>query len=471
MDEKDKARVAQVLKGQLSDVKRPGPVIPPARSPVRPDLTPFALAACAANIHLHRHIDETLRLAEPAWNLCVAASTLVQHPALRALSAQDASYAFRLVGVLAADKDDQRAQSCLGEVVRDGWRRVWQTANAGESISLERFRAMHPSESVQELDVELLILTWYAGLRGVPVVESPLREMLDQSVVRETHRLSLAVAQIDSTRRSCYASALRYGDAWWRASLDTAGNEALAMRVRTAWDMVKQVAHIEAVSAPDAGEVWQTAFLLAEADPKLDEETAVSMLAGLFALRQQEDVNFGAVGKPLTPSDAPIDDTELRKARLALATQSREVRRLSAELDRARERLSARESEISRLMRILSARRESEAEVQYTVHPITERVLVVGGHETLSRNLQPWLPGSVCIPTNGKEDLDPAVLSTTRLVVVLTSYISHSFSGKVISEAHKRDLPVLLLDWRSAKHILQEIDCALAAQRDSLPKQ
>jgi len=51
-------------------------------------------------------------------------------------------------------------------------------------------------------------------------------------------------------------------------------------------------------------------------------------------------------------------------------------------------------------------------------------------------------------------------------VVVLTSYISHSFSGKVIGEAHKRDLPILMLDWRNAKHILQEIDRALTVQQN-----
>jgi hypothetical protein len=56
-------------------------------------------------------------------------------------------------------------------------------------------------------------------------------------------------------------------------------------------------------------------------------------------------------------------------------------------------------------------------------------------------------------------------------VVVLTSYISHAFSGKVINEAHKRDLPVLMLEWRSAKHILQEIDRALAAQQELPVKQ
>ncbi len=96
---------------------------------------------------------------------------------------------------------------------------------------------------------------------------------------------------------------------------------------------------------------------------------------------------------------------------------------------------------------------------------------MAGGHETLSRNLQTWLPNSVCIATNGKEDLDPSVLAAAHLVVILTSYISHAFSGKVISEAHKRDLPILMLDWRSAKHILQEIDRALTARQDLSPKQ
>jgi hypothetical protein len=116
------------------------------------------------------------------------------------------------------------------------------------------------------------------------------------------------------------------------------------------------------------------------------------------------------------------------------------------------------------LLGILAAKEDAEPEIQYTVHPIADKVLVAGGHETLSRNLQPWLPNGIVIPTNGKESLDPAVLTAARLVVVLTSYISHAFSGKVVGEAHKRDIPVLPLQWRSPKHILQEIERALAAQ-------
>ena len=107
-----------------------------------------------------------------------------------------------------------------------------------------------------------------------------------------------------------------------------------------------------------------------------------------------------------------------------------------------------------------------EPEIQYTVHPIADKVLVAGGHETLSRNLQAWLPNGIFIPTNGKESLDPAVLSTVRLVIVLTSYISHAFSGKVVAEAHKRDVPILPLQWRSSKHILQEVERALAVQSE-----
>ncbi len=470
MDEKDKARLAQVLKGQLSDVKRPGPVIPSAHSAIRPHLTPFALAACAANIHLHHHIDEALRLGDPVWNAQVAGSMLVQHPALVALPAEDAAYAFRLVGVSVAAEHDQRAQACLGEIVRDGWRRAWQTVSGGESLSLERFRAMHPSEQQQEPDVELLMLTWYAGIRGVPVSESPMRETLDQSLIKELHRLTLAVAEIDPASRSRYDAALKYGHTWWRATAGDSGGEALAIRLNAAYDVLRQVTHIENVDSPDSVDVWQTSFLLAGANAELDEGTAVSVLAGLFALRRQHAMPSVVSSDPMASPGASSGEGDLRKARAELATQLREVHRLSGELDRARERLSMRDAEISRVMGILAARREPEAEVQYTVHAITERVLVVGGHETLSRNLQTWLPGSICIPTNGKEGLDPAVLSTTRLVVVLTSYISHSFSGKVIGEAHKRDVPVLMLDWRSAKHILQEIDRALAAQQNPLTK-
>jgi hypothetical protein len=471
MDEKEKARLAQALKGQLAGGQRPGSIISSLHPSIRPDLAPFALAACAANAHLHRHIDDALRLADPTWDAQAAGSMLVRHPALVTLSTEDAAYACRLVGVSVAAQHDQRARACLGEIMRDGWRRAWQTVSAGESISLERFRAMHPREQQQEPDAELVVLTWYAGVCGVPVVETPLREALDHSLVKALHRLTLAAAEIDPESRSRYDAALRYDQLWWRAIGGDGGDPELTIRLSAARDLLKQVAQVDQAVSPGPGDVWQAAFLLAGADAKLDDGTAVSMLAGLFALRQvpvrQPPTAYGP-----TPSvGAPADGEELRRARADLVVQLREAHRLAGELDRARDRLSAREAEISRLLGILSARDEPETEVQYTVRSITERVLVAGGHETLSRNLQTWLPNSVCIATNGKEDLDPTVLATARLVVVLTSYVSHSFSGKVINEAHRRDLPVLMLDWRSAKHILQEIDRALAAQQDLPAKQ
>jgi hypothetical protein len=472
MDEKEKARLAQALKGQLAGGQRPGPVIPSVHPAIRPDLAPFALAACAANAHLHRRIDDALRLADPAWDLQTVGSMLVHHPALVTLSTEDAAYACKLVGVSMAAQHDQRARACLGEIMRDGWRRAWQTVSAGESISLERFRAMHPREQQQEPDVELVVLAWYAGICGVPIAETPLREALDLSLVKALYRLTLAAAEIDPANGSRYDAALRYDQLWWRATGGDSGERELATRLSAARDVVRQVAQVDqqAISL-GPGDVWQAAFLLAGTDAMLDDGTAVSMLAGLFALKRVLVTQSPTAYGPTPSVGAPADGEELCRARAELVGQLREVHHLSGELDRARDRLSAREAEISRLMGILSARDESEPEVQYTVRSITERVLVAGGHETLSRNLQTWLPNSVCIATNGKEDLDPAVLSTTHLVVVLTSYISHSFSGKVINEAHKRDLPVLMLDWRSAKHILQEIDRALSAQQDLPVKQ
>lgn len=471
MDEKEKARLAQVLKAQLAAGQHPGPVIPSVRPAIRPDLAPFALAACATNAYLHRHIDDALRLADPAWDVQAAGNMLVRHPALVTLSMEDAAYACRLVGVSLAAQQDQRARACLGEIMHDGWRRAWQAVSAGESISLERFRTMHPREQQQEPDVELVVLVWYAGVCSIPVAETPLREALDHSLVKALYRLTLAAAEIDPTSRSRYDAALRYDQLWWRATRGDSGDRELATRLSVARDVLRQVAQDDQAIAPGPGDVWQAAFLLAAADAGLDDGTAVSMLAGLFALRQVPVTQSPTAYDPALLAGAPEDGEELRRARADLVVQLREVHHLSGELDRARERLSAREAEIARLMGILSARDEPEAEVQYTVRSITERVLVAGGHETLSRNLQTWLPNSVCIATNGKEDLDPAVLATARLVVVLTSYISHSFSGKVISEAHKRDLPILMLDWRSAKHILEEIDRALAAQRDLPAKQ
>jgi hypothetical protein len=355
--------------------------------------------------------------------------------------------------------------------MRDGWRRAWQMVSAGESIGLERFRAMHPREQQQEPDVELVVLVWYAGVCGVSVAETPLREALDQSLVKALHRLTLAAAKIGPENQSRYDAALRYDRLWWRATGSDSSDRELAVRLIAARDLLRQITQVDQAVSPGPGDVWQASFLLAGADTGLDDGTAVSMLAGLFALRQIPMTRSPAMYGPSPSGGSPEDGAELRSVRAELAVQLRESRRLTGELDRARDRLSAREAEISRLLGILSARDEAEAEVQYTVRSITERVLVAGGHETLSRNLQAWLPNSVCIATNGKEDLDPAVLATARLVVILTSYISHSFSGKVINEAHKRDLPILMLDWRSAKHILQEIDRSLAARQDLPAKQ
>src|SRR5450756_1636754 len=471
MDENEKARLAQALKTQLAGAPRPGPVIPSVRPAIRPDLVPFALAACAANAHLHRHIDEALRLADPAWDVQTAGSMLVHHPALVSLSIEDAGYACRLVGVSLAAQHDQRARACLGEMMRDGWRRAWQTVSAGESISLERFREMNPSERQQEPEAELVVLVWYAAVCGVPVAETPLREALDLSLVKALHRLTLAAAEMDPASRSRYDAALRYDQLWWRATGGDGRDRELATRLSAAHDVLRQVVQVDQTISPGPGDVWQAAFLLAGTDAMLDDGTAVSMLAGLFALREVPVTQSLTFYEPTPSVGAPADGEELRKARAGHGAQPDGVPRGTGWRGKAGERRGGHGDATATTMGILSARDEPEAEVQYTVRSITERVLVAGGHETLSRNLQTWLPNSVCIATNGKEDLDPAVLSTARLVVVLTSYISHSFSGKVINEAHKRDLPVLMLYWRSAKHILQEIDRALAAQQDLPAKQ
>ena len=155
------------------------------------------------------------------------------------LSAEDAVYACRLVGVSIAAQHDQRARACLGEIMRDGWRRAWQTVSAGDSISLERFREMHPVEQQQELDRELVVLTWYAGICGVQVVETPMREALDHSLVKALHRLTLAMAEIDPASRSRYDAALRYDHVWWRAASGDAGDQALAMRLSAARDILR----------------------------------------------------------------------------------------------------------------------------------------------------------------------------------------------------------------------------------------
>jgi len=467
VDEIDKARLAQALKGQLARAGRTEPGAAPVHPAIAPDVTPFAIAACVAAPHIRRHIDGVLREADPEWDAIAASSTLMQHPALTLLSVDEAVTACRLTGVVLSSARDPHARTCLDEIVRHGWRRVWQTVSAGENVSLERFRGLHPGEDRQTPDTELVVLVWYAGVCGVPVAETPARGALNMSLVRELHRLTVAASDLDRSDQSSQLRAvIRYVTAWRRATQGDPGERVLATCLAQARQVVEQVRQAPEEVPATQNDIWQAALLLAGANAELDDGTAVSMLAGLNALRQGSTPHAPIQTRAVSVSDAGPRDEDLCRVRSDLAAQQREVHRLAGELDTARERLSARDAEISRLLGSLAARDEPEPEIQYAVKTISERIVVAGGHETLSRNLQAWLPNSVCIATNGKEDLDRSVLAGVRLVVVLTSYISHSFSGKVVNEAHKRDVPVLLLDWRSAKHILQEIDRALSAQQD-----
>lgn len=464
MDEQEKERLARSLKRHVLEVAMPGGAMPAIHPLTHPDATPFALAACAANQHLHHHIDDALREADPAWDAAVDASTLVRHAAFVTLSPGDAAYAVRLLGVSLAVPHDPRARNCIDSIMRHGWRRVWQTVHVGEAVSLEQFRTLHPAECLQDPDNELVVLIWYAGLCSIAVAETPAREALDLSLIKAGHRLVLEAAQINPASRARYDAALRYVRAWRSAAEGT--DECLSVHLALARDVIRRTTRETADAVPDSNGLWSLALLLADADATLDDARAVGTLAALVTLHSI--AGRRSVPEPSVPAAIkPIHDAtpELEDLRSALVVKERDNRRIAGDLDKARERLTAREVEISRLLGILAARSDPEPEEQYTVHTIHERVLVAGGHETLIRNLQTWLPDSICIATNGKEDLDPAVLGTTRLVVVLTSYISHAFSSKVVTEAHKRDLPLLLLDWRSAKRILQEIDLTLQAQR------
>ncbi len=467
MSEIEKELLAQALKEQLTGTGRTGPSLVSDYSVISPDIVPFAVAACAATTHLHRPIDDALREADPAWDTLASDSALLRHAALTVLPSEDAVYAYRLTGVVRAARQDHRARACLEDIVRHGWRRVWQTVRTGGDISLERFRELHPSEPAQGIDAELVILVWYAGVCNVPVARSPAREALDVSLLHELHRLTMLAAGIDPASRSRYGAAVRYVRAWRRATGGNGDEHELAAILAGARDIVGQMSQTPDTAMPVQGDVWQTALLLAGGNAGLDDGTAVSMLTGLFALRRGSAAQHPAQAGSALKDRSGTQDEELRHMRTELAAQQREAHRLAAELNRARECLSVRDAENSRLRRSLAVRNEPEPEIQYAMKIINERILVAGGHETTLRNLQVWLPNSVCIATNGKEDLDRSVLAGVRLVVVLTSYISHSFSGMVVSEAHKRNVPICYVDWHSPKLILREIDQALTAQTEA----
>ena len=460
MDDQEKARLAQALKARLDVKQGPVPAGIGGRDSARLDLTPFAVAACASNSRVRPHIDEGLGHAERAWDEHAGSLPLMHHPALMTLPLDQAEYACKLAGIIAAAEQAPAARACLGDIVHDGWRRVWQTVHPAGSVSLERFRLAHPAEAGEDPDHELVVLAWYADLCGRPVEDTPLWNDLQQSMLRAAYRVNREAADLTPTRRNQYQAGLRYHDLWYHAV--SAGKDVAPDPQRV--ELVRDLMNHDVTFSPGAADIWHASFSLAGRQADLDDESAVTLLAMLLALcdrRAEETIVEGGV-----PHAAGVgaESREVGNPPAQLAAAQREVHRLERELRRAGTRLRAREAENSRLMSIVAAKDEVEPEIQYTVHVLEDKVLVAGGHEALARNLQPWLPNGIVIPTNGKESLDPAVLAAARLVVVLTSYISHAFSGKVVGEAHKRDIPVLPLQWRSPKHILQEIERALAAQ-------
>ena len=460
MDDQEKARLAQALKARLDADQGPVPVAASGRGKSYLDLTPFAVAACGMNSRVRPHIDEGLRHADRAWDERAGSLPLVHHPALMTLPVGQAEYACKLAGLVAVARQAEAARTCLGDILHDGWRRVWQAPRAGGSVSLERFRQTHPAERHEDPDAELVVLVWYADLCGAPVEDTPLRRELEQSILRTAYRMNLEAAGLNPTRRNQYEAALRYHDLWYGAV--STGKDGALCPERV--ELVRDLLNRDATFSPGAADVWHASFSLAGRQTDLDDASAITLLAMLLALGERHEEAAAVAGGVPREAGIAAENPESDSFRMQVAAAQREAHRLEGELRRVRARLGARDTEISRLLGILAAKEDAEPEIQYTVHPIADKVLVAGGHETLSRNLQPWLPNGIVIPTNGKESLDPAVLTAARLVVVLTSYISHAFSGKVVGEAHKRDIPVLPLQWRSPKHILQEIERALAAQ-------
>ena len=124
----------------------------------------------------------------------------MRHPALLTLPLDQAEYACQLGGIVAAARQAEGARTCLGDVLHDGWRRVWQVVRAGGSVSLERFRQTHPAEAGEDPDAELVVLAWYADLCGLPVEDTPLRKDLEQVVLRAGYRANREAAALNATR-------------------------------------------------------------------------------------------------------------------------------------------------------------------------------------------------------------------------------------------------------------------------------
>ncbi|HOV50879.1 MAG TPA: hypothetical protein PLZ61_06015, partial [Candidatus Cryosericum sp.] len=292
MDDQEKARLAKALKTRLDADHGPVPAVAVGGDSAHLDLTPFAVAACASSGRVRPHIDEALGHADRAWDAGAGSLPLVHHPALLTLPLDEAEYACKLAGVVAAARQEEAARTCLGDVLRDGWRRVWQALRAGGSISLERFRQTHPAEPGEDPDPELVVLAWYADLCGVPVEDTPLRKDLEQVVLRTGYRANREAAALNATRRNEYETALRYHDLWYRAV--QAGKEGVPLRQRV--ELVQEFMKGDAALSPGVVAIWHASFSLAERQADLEYTSAVTLLAVLLAFGDRHAETATATG-------------------------------------------------------------------------------------------------------------------------------------------------------------------------------
>jgi hypothetical protein len=74
------------------------------------------------------------------------------------------------------------------------------------------------------------------------------------------------------------------------------------------------------------------------------------------------------------------------------------------------------------------------------------------------------MPEAAFVPEDGASALDLSVVSGCRMVVVLTSHVSHALADKVADEARRQGVPVVLVGWSNAQRIVSAVQQALSSR-------
>lgn len=439
------------------------------------DLLPAVLFSFASNPATYRRVDAVYRVDARRYGLLASQSPLAGHPLFARLAGIAAATARHLLGLLIYESIDHAFASSIDGLIRQSWHRPWQWVANHEIVDVGEYMkaAGIPARDRGDLDAELVILVWQARRTSRLIAPTPELKVFGESLLSWSVLVALesmrpSVPQPPVPQRDAAA----YFEGIWSRMVDDAPTGELGRVLSRVTRLANAGQHADDVTPASADHelVRAACDVLAHLEPRAGDADAAQSLAWLVALAQvslsaaQGEGSTQAAQSALHELQQSVEMERQRFAEVAesLASSERACRQASVEAAEQRTLLQQRDAEIaelrSRVERLLEKRTGGSAPVE----PIAARLLVAGGSQALARRLAQWMPEAVFVPEDSAVALELSVVKGCRVVVVLTSHVSHALADKVSDEARRQGVPVVLVGWSNAQRIVSAVQQALS---------